>query len=159
MSLATLFDFFFLTIKKKSKKKLAQNRHSVTNKIEIQKEINLSTEKRTSGCARARRRQFLDKLLRMQQTARGRTRLPEPFLNCPRSRAFDEPCTALRTCERTVSWRTKRSASAAAVDSFGDSLSHREESEAEVRVDNERGGGSTCTLTHSLTRAANYRAT
>ena len=49
MSLATLFDFFFLTIKKKSKKKLAQNRHSVTNKIEIQKEINLSTEKRTSG--------------------------------------------------------------------------------------------------------------
>ena len=48
MSLATLFDFFFLTIKKKSKKKLAQNRHSVTNKIEIQKEINLSTEKRTS---------------------------------------------------------------------------------------------------------------
>ena len=49
ISLATLFDFFFLTIKKKSKKKLAQNRHSVTNKIEIQKEIDLSTEKRTSA--------------------------------------------------------------------------------------------------------------
>ena len=49
MSLATLFDFFFLTLKKKSKKKLAQNRHWVTNKIEIQKVIDFTTEKLTSG--------------------------------------------------------------------------------------------------------------
>ena len=90
MSLATLFDFFFLTIKKKSKKKLAQNRHSVTNKKEIQKEIDLSTEKRTSGSDHHHSRIAVKSRFHIEEYSFGQTTLEQVFIEMAKQQEAED---------------------------------------------------------------------